>query len=207
MSRQTPREHVLVADAGNDNIRIFDSGGVNISNIDTTGPTTGSTLRAVATNSTGHVFAVYNNVDDIGVPIYTASGVYTGNLPFEGDVSLGTISDLIVRPDDKIIVSDSLNNGVHVFANQPLFSDTGTERFEFAISTTGNFGIPPVAVTITATGVVSGATEDTMLNFVVTFGRDVMGFDPESDSGDVVISGTATATASNFSGSGSLLQL
>ena len=185
--------HVFVADSGNDNIRIFDSDGEeNTSNIDTTGPAR-STLRAVATNSTDHLFVVYNNNADVDtVQVYTASGVYAGDQSFGDDVGLETISGIAVGSDDKIIVSERANNGVHIFGHQVLYSDTGVEQFQFPISTSGNFGELRATVSISSDDVADGATTGLgTIHFTAVFSEAVTDF---VETSDITVGGTATAT-------------
>ena len=190
--------HVFVADSGNDNIRIFDSEGEeNTSNIDTTGPA-GSALRAVATNSTDHLFVVYNNAGVDTVQVYTASGVYAGEQSFGDDVGLGTISGIAVGSDDKIIVSERSNadlrskDAVHIFGHQVLYSDTGVEQFEFPISTSGNFGELRATVSISSDDVADGATTGLgPIRFTAVFSEAVTDF---VETSDITVGGTATAT-------------
>ena len=191
--------HVFVADSGNDNIRIFDSNGENTSNIDTTGPTTGSALRAVATNSTDHLFVVYDNAGVDTVQVYTASGVYAGDQSFGDDVNLGIISGIAVGSDDKIIVSERLNDDVHIFGHQVLSSDTGLQQFETAANTDGNFGELRATVSISSVDVADGATTGLgTIHFTAEFSETVTDFTTTDDvmvSGGTITDGPTPATS------------
>ena len=197
--------HVFVADSGNDNIRIFNpTGEENTSNIDTTGPA-GSALRAVATNSTDHLFVVYNNAGVDTVQVYTASGVYAGEQSFGDDVSLGTISGIAVGSDDKIIVSERSNNdmhskdAVHIFGHQVLYSDTGLRQFESADAITeGNFGELRATVSISSDDVADGDTTGLgTIHFTAEFSEAVTGF---VETSDITVDGTAAATVTTLTG-------
>ena len=198
--------HVFVADSGNDNIRIFNpTGEENTSNIDTTGPT-GSTLRAVATNSTDHLFVVYNNSNNNNnngadtVQVYTASGVYAGEQSFGDDVGLETISGIAVGSDDKIIISERENDAVHIFGHQVLYSDTELEQFQSPISTSGNFGTLTTSVFISSDVGNGAIIKDTPVRFDVEFNEDVTGFDES----DILLSGMTGATVSDLFGNGAM---